>query len=198
MKKSLLLIGCGGHAKSVIDLIESKNDFYIYGLIGLENDRGININDYGVIGVDQDLQQLRNEIDMAFVAIGHFGNTCKRRIITKVIKNYDYTLPTIISQHCTISKRAVVGNGTSIGHGCVINSGVIVENSCIINSKTLIEHDSIIGEHSHVSTGVIINGNVEIGSDCFIGSGCIIREGLKVPDGTIISAGTRVMGWPLR
>lgn len=198
MKEALLLIGCGGHAKSIIDLIEAKNDFNIYGLIGLESNRGIKINDYGVIGADKDLDQLRKECDKAFVAIGHFGNTYKRRIITKMIKSYNYRLPTIISPYCTISKRAAIGYGTSIGHGCVLNSGVVVENSCIINSKALIEHDSVIGEHSHVSTGVIINGNVEIGSDCFIGSGCIIREGLKFPDGTIISAGTRVMGWPLK
>ena len=198
MKKALLLIGCGGHAKSIIDLIESKNDFYIYGLIGLESNRDTKINDYGVIGVDQDLDQLRKKCDKAFVAIGHFGNTYKRRIMTKTIENYNYKLPTIISPYCIISKRAAIGYGTSIGHGCVLNSGVVVENSCIINSKALVEHDSVIGEHSHVSTGVIINGNVKIGRDCFIGSGCIIREGLKVPDGSIISAGTRVMGWPLK
>ena len=33
--KSLLLIGCGGHARSLIELIESTGCWNIHGLVGL-------------------------------------------------------------------------------------------------------------------------------------------------------------------
>ena len=56
---------------------------------------------------------------------------------------------------------------------------------------------SIIGDFSHISTGAIINGNVSIGEKSFIGSGSIIREGLSLPKNIVISAGHRIMGWPI-
>ena len=42
-----------------------------------------------------------------------------------------------------------------------------------------------------------MNGGVEIGRSSFVGSGAMIREGLVLPQNAIISAGKRVMGWPL-
>ena len=33
--KQLLLIGCGGHARSLIELTESNDEWQIYGLVGL-------------------------------------------------------------------------------------------------------------------------------------------------------------------
>ena len=38
--KPLLLIGCGGHARSLIELIESCSDWHVYGLIGLPHQVG--------------------------------------------------------------------------------------------------------------------------------------------------------------
>ena len=32
----------------------------------------------------------------------------------------------------------------------------------------------------------------------FIGSGAVLREGLNLPPNTVISAGKRVMGWPIQ
>ena len=45
--------------------------------------------------------------------------------------------------------------------------------------------------------GALINGGVKIGNGSFVGSGAMLREGLVIPPNTVISAGKRVMGWPL-
>ena len=51
--------------------------------------------------------------------------------------------------------------------------------NCIINSKALIEHDTKIGNHTHISTGVIINGNCEILDKSFVGTGSVILNNVK-------------------
>ena len=38
MKKYIIIVGCGGHARSVIEVIESTKIWNIIGLIGLENE----------------------------------------------------------------------------------------------------------------------------------------------------------------
>ena len=40
MKKQILLIGAGGHARSCIDVIERENKYKIYGLVGLKKEIG--------------------------------------------------------------------------------------------------------------------------------------------------------------
>ena len=73
---------------------------------------------------------------------------------------------------------------------------------CCSNAYKLREHKlevtySHLTDHCHISNGALINGNVVLGTVCFIGSGSMIREGLVLPPDTVISAGKRVMGWPL-
>ena len=40
-KKSILLLGAGGHARSCIDVIEEQGQYQIAGLIGVESERGL-------------------------------------------------------------------------------------------------------------------------------------------------------------
>ena len=53
--KPLLLIGCGGHARSLIDIIDSTGKWQIRGLIGLPNQIGHKVSGHPVIGFDDDL-----------------------------------------------------------------------------------------------------------------------------------------------
>ena len=68
--KSLLLLGCGGHARSLIDLVETEGHWHIYGLLGLPDQVGNSVMGYPVIGTDGDLRSLRETCTAAVLAIG--------------------------------------------------------------------------------------------------------------------------------
>ena len=38
VENEILIFGCGGHAKSIIDLIDSTNKYKIIGLVGKKNE----------------------------------------------------------------------------------------------------------------------------------------------------------------
>lgn len=196
--KPLLLIGCGGHARSLIELIESSPDWHIYGLVGLPGQVGRRVLGYPVIGCDDDLLSLREDCQTAIMALGQLQDSAPRVNLTQKLENAGFQFPVLCSPHAVISRHAHIGAGTTIGHGVVVNASASIGNHCIINSLSLIEHDVQIGNHCHISTGVLVNGGVTLGSCCFVGSGAMIREGLKIPSCTVISAGKRVMGWPLK
>ena len=59
MSDPLLLIGCGGHARSLIDVVESSG-CHILGLVGLPEQVGEEVLGYPVLGCDQDLPSLRH------------------------------------------------------------------------------------------------------------------------------------------
>lgn len=196
MKKNIIIFGCGGHAKSIIDLIVSDKGWNICGLVGFKNEKNKKILGYEVIGCDEDIISLREKYEYCFNAIGQIKSSDKRLLLTSKLMDFDFKLPTIISPSAVISSFSRIGYGTSVGHGAVINAATQIGNNCIINSKVLIEHDSKIGDFCHISTGALINGGVTIGEHSFIGSGAIIRENIELPRGTIIGAGKTILHWP--
>ena len=193
----ILIIGAGGHARSLIDLIETQGDWNIHGLIGLPEQMGSKLLSYPVIGSDNDLPAMHNICNAAVVAIGQLPNPALRQRIASQLKHLGFHCPVVISPHAVVSRHARLGSGSVVGHGAIVNAGADVGMHCTVNTRALIEHDAQIGDHCHLSTGALVNGGVQLGSGCFIGSGAIIREGLQIPAGTVISAGKRVMGWPL-
>ena len=48
MKKKIILIGAGGHAKSCIDLIETSTSFKISHVLGLKKELNKNILNYQI------------------------------------------------------------------------------------------------------------------------------------------------------
>ena len=196
--KSVLLIGCGGHARSLIELIESAADWWIHGLVGLPEQVGSYLLGYPVLGCDADLPALRAECSAAVLAIGQVPDPGPRQRVASELELLEFQLPVLISPHAVVSRHAQLGPGTTVGHGVIVNAEAVVGAHCILNSRALIEHDVHIGDHCHISTGVLVNGGVRLGSGSFIGSGTMLREGLELPPNTVIAAGKRVMGWPLR
>ena len=196
--KPLLLIGCGGHARSLIDVIETSGHWRIHGLVGLPEEAGTTLWGYPVIGHDDELQHLLNDCKAAVLAIGQLPDPAPRQRLATRLTRLGFDSPVLISPYAQVSRHAHLGPGTVVGHGAIVNAGAVVGAHCILNSRALIEHDVNLGDHCHVSTGALVNGGVQIGAGSFIGSGAMLREGLKLPPGTVISAAKRVMGWPLQ
>ena len=196
--RSLIIVGCGGHARSVIDLVEAEKKWNIYGLIGLENELNKCVLGHKVIGSDENLADISVHCSNAVVGIGQISTNSARLAIINRLKQLDYSFPTIISPKSYVSPHSRVGYGVTIGHGVVVNANAVIGNHCIINSQALIEHDVLISDFCHISTGSLVNGCVNIGKSSFIGSGAVIRNNLSLPSGTVVGAGKTIMGWPLK
>ena len=56
--KEIILIGGGGHCKSVIDVIEQQGHFSISGIVDKPELFGTDVLGYPVIGNDSDLESL--------------------------------------------------------------------------------------------------------------------------------------------
>jgi sugar O-acyltransferase (sialic acid O-acetyltransferase NeuD family) len=188
----IILIGGGGHCKSVIDVIEQEARFEISGIVDKPELLGSKILGYSIIGTDNDLENLAKKYKNALITIGQIKSPLTRVKLYDLAIKAGFVLPQIISPNAYISKHSKIGRGTVIMHDVIINSSVCIGNNCIINTKTLIEHDCSIDDHCHISTNVIINGGVKIGSRCFVGSSVITSNNIIIKDNTFIKAGSLV------
>jgi sugar O-acyltransferase (sialic acid O-acetyltransferase NeuD family) len=185
----ILLIGAGGHARACIDVIEMSNQFKIVGLI--EKDKEITDSNLGypTIGVDNDLQNLRQKYNHALITVGQIKSPIIRIKLYQLLIELDFQLPVIISPKAYVSKHSQIGEGSIIMHGAIVNANAKIGKNCIINNYSLVEHDSTIGDHCHIATGAIINGEVTIGCETFIGSGAITKQCISIGNNCIIGAG---------
>jgi len=187
-KDKILLIGGGGHCKSVIDVIEQTGLFEIIGIIDQQEKVGGSILGYPIIGTDNEIGLFQNNIDSLHITVGMTNLSDNRSNLYEKFKKSGLKFPVIQSPHAYVSKYAKIGEGTVIMHHAIVNAGAIVGENSIINTKCLIEHDAIIGDHCHIATGAIINGGVFIGEGSFIGSGSVSKQGSIVPANTFIKA----------
>lgn len=188
-KKKILLIGAGGHALSVIDVVERQDKYGIIGLVGLSEEVGVFKLGYPVLGNDDDLKKIFSKCERAIITIGQISSSIPRENMYSLASNIGFKFPSVASPLAYVSQHARIGLGTIIMHGAIINAGATVGNNCIINSKALIEHGCKVGSNCHVATGAILNGDVDIGSGSFIGSGSVIQQGIKIGANVVVGMG---------
>lgn len=187
---NIILLGGGGHCKSVIEAIESVGR-EIKGILDLPRYHGDNCIGYHVIGNDADIPMYTDEFEF-IVTLGFINNPEHRIQLHNLIKQAGGKLATIIASSANVSRHASVGEGSVVLHNANINAGANIGKGCIINTGANIEHDAWIGNYSHVSTGAIVNGDCKIGNSTFIGSGAVIANGISIVDNVIVGAGAVV------
>lgn len=172
--EDIVLVGFGGHAKSVIDSIERAKKFHIIGftdIVAQKEYRG-----YKYLGNDDVLQKYFDEgIKCAAVTLGYMGTGKIRDYLYYRLKRIGFCLPVIIDSSSVLAEDVIIKEGTFVGKNCVINSASEIGSMCIINTGAVIEHESYVGDFSHVSVNATLCGSVMLGSfaECKGGRYCI-------------------------
>ncbi len=190
-KINLILLGGGGHCKSVIEAIQSDEQFNIIGILDAKNLHS-KILEIPVIGDDSIIQDLVNQHYQFLITLGNIGSPETRIKLFEHIKSLNGLMASIISPSAIVSINSKIGEGTIIMQQALINAEAEIGNNCIINSKVLVEHETKIGHHVHIATGAIVNGQCSIGNNCFIGSGSVIGNNITIADNVTIGAGSVV------
>jgi sugar O-acyltransferase (sialic acid O-acetyltransferase NeuD family) len=192
--KKIILIGDGGHANSLIDVIESSSDYRIIGFISQVKNVGVKICGYPVVGNDADLPSLVNSNINFVIAVGQIkSNVVRKRLFNYLKVELEANLPAIKASTSYVSRHAELESGVVVFHQAVVNARSKIGQNSIINTLALVEHDVVIGNHVHIATGAVVNGDVLIGDGTFIGSGAVIRQGITIGENCFIQAGSVVL-----
>ncbi|MCR5149597.1 MAG: acetyltransferase [Clostridiales bacterium] len=192
MEKRLLLIGGGGHCRSVADTVLSLGEYSQTGII----DNGLSSLVPGItaVGTDEDLPRLKSEgWNYAFICVGSIGSTALRRKLYRSVKEAGFIVPTIIDKTACVCNSSIIEEGVFVGKRAVVNSGARIGLCAIINTGSIIEHDCRVGDFTHISPGAILCGNVNVGHDTHIGAGSVIRQSINIGSDVMIGVGSAVV-----
>lgn len=191
-KKKIILIGSGGHARVLLDIIIQKNE-KIHAVFDIKNELDNIFFKYPHIKLETELIKNFNPREFSMInGLGIIpGKDFKKRekIFNKFI-DLGFTFGSLIHHSAIVSKSTCLLGGINIMAGAVIQPGVKISSNSIINTGAKLDHDCIIGKNVHIAPGAILCGSVKVGDSSFIGAGAIILPGTSVPENKIIPAGS--------
>lgn len=180
-KYDLLIYGCGGHARSVIDiLVCDKPDISIRII-----DAHAKLNEI-IAGFP--VFREGNDADQFFLAI---GDNYKRAAALKT--KSEQNLIRIISGKSHIGKCATVSRGVFVGNFVHIGPDAVIGLNSIINTGAIVEHEVQIGAHCHIGPNASISGRSRIGDFVFVGVGSSIVDSISICSNVVIGAGSVVI-----
>lgn len=188
--KKIILVGGGGHCKSVIDVAESAG-YSIGGILDIPELVGSTVLGYPVIGTDDNISDYVED-DLFVVTVGHIKDPSLRIKLHERIKSAGGHFATLVASTARVSRFASIGEGCVVMHQAVINADAHVGAGCIINTFANIEHDAVIGDYCHISTGAMVNGNCTVGKGVFLGSQSVLVNGISITDGCVFAAGSMI------
>ena len=188
----LILIGCGGHASSVLANVQKRKwkaiVFIDYGREEALNNIFQGFPVVGSVCSPEGLNDIRENVVSGthFVCIG--DNAIRKALQT----NCSTVAEPIISRHSVVFDPLSIGDGSFVGPGAVVEYGVTVGKGTIINSGSVVSHGSNVGDFCHIAVGATVCGSVNIGDNTLVGANATILPGITVSSDVVIGAGSIV------
>lgn len=192
MNKNVVIIGAGGHAKVIADIIDKSKDIVI-GFLDDNKTKGdiiVKEEQYKVIGRIDDCRKIQLESpEIEFVIA--IGNNKVRKQIAERYENLKFY--TAIHPSSQIALDVEIGEGTVVMANTSINTSVKIGKHCIINTGTIIEHDNILKDYVHISPNATLCGTVKVGALTHIGAGATIKNNTNICSNCVVGCGAVVV-----
>ena len=190
LRPRTVVIGAGGHAKVVLDILLDLDQTQIVGCVSTES-TGSPLLGLPILGGDEVLPRLRaDNVTHAFIAI---GDNQVRAKLQRRVEASGFLLINAISRHAVLSDRVTLGTGIAIMPGAVINVDTVVGDGAIINTRASIDHDGNIGAFAHIGPGSTLAGNVTVGEGAFLGAGTTVIPRRSIGAWTTAGAGAVIV-----
>lgn len=190
----IVILGGGGHAKVLINLIEMVGEYSIKGILDNDIQRDSLVAGYPVLGGDALLGQLyQQSITHACIGVGSVRDNRHRKELHTLVAGYGFSIPSLVHPSVIMGDRVDIAHGVQLMAGTIIQPGSSIGENTIVNTGSQIDHDSIIGQHVHIAPGVVISGGCTIEDGAFIGAGATVIQGIHIGVGAVVAAGAVVV-----
>ena len=193
MSNSALLIGAGGHASVLLDML-IEQEIKIIGYVSpfpamnkkLFSDLHWFQNDDDILQFDKSTIKLVN-------GIGSLPGNTRRADVYRQYKKLGYNFSTLVSKDSIVSAYAYLDEGVQVMRGAIIQTGTSIGYNSIVNTGSIVDHDCSIGSNNHIAPGVSISGQVTSKESVHFGTGASVIHSLYIYENVVIGAGSSVV-----
>ncbi len=190
--KRVLIIGAGGHAQVVADILlrmhETGADMIPIGFLDDNPDLlGEERLGLPVLGPLAAIDAF--EHDAVIIGIG--DNRTRRMIYERLVmcgKSF------VVARHpsAIVAPDAMIGAGTVIAARAIVNAGAQIGVNVILNSGCIVEHHNYIGAHAHIAPGATLGGTVTVGEGALAGIGATVLPQCTIGAWSVVGGGAVV------
>jgi sugar O-acyltransferase (sialic acid O-acetyltransferase NeuD family) len=190
----LVIIGGGGFAREVIDVVEALNrDAVAWDLIGFAADEYYDEEEMKArqcrfLG---EVEPTLRTVDAEYV-IG-IGNGEARRTIDAIASAAGRRAAVLIHPQSSTGHDVQIGPGSVVTAGARITTHVSLGRHVHVNLNATIGHDAVIHDYVTLNPGVNVSGRVHIQQAVTMGTGSSVIERISIGAGTVVGAGATVV-----
>lgn len=189
MNDGVLLIGSGGHASVLLDmLIEQKINVLGY-VSPLPAANQKLFSDLRWFKSDEDILQFDKLMIKLINGIGALPGNTLRADFYRNYKKLGYNFATLVATDASVSRHAFLEEGVQVMRGAMIQTGTCIGYNSIVNTGSIVDHDCSIGDNNHIAPGVSISGQVASQSIVHFGTGSTVIQSININENVVIGAG---------
>ncbi len=188
--KSLLILGAGGHGRSVADIAHVLEH---WDKIAFLDDRYPELKStvaWPVIGPVHRAAEFLPQFSDFFVAIG--DNRTRVELLQRYLK-LGFNAPNLIHPQAFVSDFSSLGPGCSVSPQGVVNINSRLGMGCIVNTGASVGHDCTLGNGVQLASKVTLAGGVTIDDLCLLGVGASVIPEIFIGENVTIGAGATVI-----
>lgn len=147
------------------------------------------LNNRNVVSFDQLLATYSVDQVEFIIAV---GEPFLRQTLYNKVKNYHYSLASLIHPTAIVASDAHLEEGSIINAFTFISSNVTIGVNTLVQNHVSIGHDSTVGMHSVISAGDMIGGLTNVGSCTYIAMGVPVKDRITIGSASIVGLGSAV------
>jgi UDP-perosamine 4-acetyltransferase len=188
----VVVLGGGGHAKVVVDILEEMGLYEIMGLV--TKDAIGTLPGYKVLGDDGVLPDLLAQgVTRAAMGIGGFTTNSLRRQVYERAKSLGFEMVTVVHPSAVIAGGVSIGEGSVIFPGVVLNTQVRVGENVVVATGSTVDHETVVEANALISAGVTVGANVIIQEGALLAIGSTVVSGVSIGCRAVVGAGAVVL-----
>jgi len=191
LTKPIIMIGSGGHASVLADILLQKN-YTLLAVISPEKSHSPIFNDIQHFDFDDDILQFPPDEVKLVNGLGSLPGQSLRPNLFDYFSRLGYQFETVISPDAILSSYSSIAAGAQVLTGAIIQTGAVIGSNSIVNSGAIVEHNCEIGIHNHIAPGATICGGVCTGAHVHIGTGANVIQGVSIGKHCVVAAGATI------
>jgi sugar O-acyltransferase (sialic acid O-acetyltransferase NeuD family) len=195
MSRPLVILGTGGSACDVLDVVEAINaaapTWDVAGFLDDARPPGARHLGLAILGP---LREAERYPGHAFV--NAIGSDKSFRRLPEILASTGLgaaQFATLVHPAASVSARARLGRGVTVNYGVSVGGGSRIGDNVTLCPGCIVGHDATIEDYSVVAPGAVISGFVHVRWGCYIGTRAVIRQHLRIGEGSLIGMGAVVV-----
>lgn len=185
-KLRLLVVGAGGHGRSVAEAAELTGRFEVAGFLDDSLPSGETVLGVPVLGQVANMANHRGIFDQVIVAIGN--NAVRERLLHQLTL-VGFELATVVHPLAIVSPSAVLGAGSAVMAGAIVGTEAHLGIGVIVNCGAVVDHHATVEDVGHLGVNSSMAGGTVLGHAAWLQAGAALGYGVYVSANTVIPPG---------